>query len=479
MGVYKKAIITEAGEALTARAVSGEAAIQFSHTKTSAHTYPDGTNLKKLTDLQEVKQTVIPSNIQIANDTLIIIRSMFDNSKITQEYLIQNVGIYASDGETEILFAICQATAPDQMPAFNGVAPSSFIYNVQISIAQAEELSISVNTAGAATVQDVLDLERKMEEKKLDSSGGDASNTVVSVEETASSDDKYPEINGKGSMKSTLGKLYRWVNSLKTDKVDSIGGDTADTLVSAFDASSDSFPVPVAKEKARTRWGKMKKFTEDFKNWMTGVCLIGQIVNNCVTDRNDLPLSAAQGKVLMDLYTVLNTNLTMKITSGSMTEIIDSLPVGKYSGYYSSGAADTPSNYGTFEAVVMNSSTATITAVDTSSGENYTKIKTSNTWKNWEKDITNSNLNGTGSSTVSHRTNAGGGWSSAKPSIVLEGTKGADEVIILSTMTVKDGKWHIAASQKDNLLRFRYISDSGNLVSQFSLGPDKKSAVWS
>ena len=96
------------------------------------------------------------------------------------------------------------------------------------------------------------------------------------------------------------------------NKVDSIGGDTADTLVSAFDASSDSFPVPAAKEKARTRWGKMKKFTEDFRNWMTGVCLIGQIVNNCVTDRTDLPLSAAQGKVLMDLYTVLNTKLINK-----------------------------------------------------------------------------------------------------------------------------------------------------------------------
>lgn len=33
----------------------------------------------------------------------------------------------------------------------------------------------------------------------------------------------------------------------------------------------------------------------------------GQVVNNCVTDNASLPLSAAQGKVLMDLYTVLNT----------------------------------------------------------------------------------------------------------------------------------------------------------------------------
>ena len=93
-------------------------------------------------------------------------------------------------------------------------------------------------------------------------------------------------------------------------KVDSIGGDTAETVVSAFETSSESFPVPAAKEKAKTRWGKIKKFGEDFRAWMTGVCLLGHIVNNCVTNNPNLPLSAAQGKALMDLYTVLNTKLT-------------------------------------------------------------------------------------------------------------------------------------------------------------------------
>ena len=92
-------------------------------------------------------------------------------------------------------------------------------------------------------------------------------------------------------------------------KVDSSGGDTAETVVSAFEASSEEFPVPAAKEKAKTRWGKAKKFCEDFRAWMTGVCLLGHIVNNCVTNNPNLPLSAAQGKVLMDLYTVLNTKL--------------------------------------------------------------------------------------------------------------------------------------------------------------------------
>lgn len=35
----------------------------------------------------------------------------------------------------------------------------------------------------------------------------------------------------------------------------------------------------------------------------------GQIVNNCVTDNAGLPLSAAQGKVLKDLYTQLYSDL--------------------------------------------------------------------------------------------------------------------------------------------------------------------------
>lgn len=162
--------------------------------------------------------------------------------------------------------------------------------------------------------------------KLVHNDGGDISKTISSVTEP-SDDVKYPEIpSSNGVVNIILGNLTRWVKSLKLDKVDSIGGDTADTLVSAFDASSDSFPVPAAKEKARTRWGKMKKFTEDFKNWMTGVCLIGQIVNNCVTDRTDLPLSAAQGKVLMDLYTVLNTKAakTDKINTFTEQQYLDS-----------------------------------------------------------------------------------------------------------------------------------------------------------
>lgn len=251
MGVYKKAIITDAGEALRARAVAGEASMQFSHAKTSTYVYPDGTDLTKLTDLQEIRQTVIPSNVQIANDTLISVRSLFGNEQINEAYLIQNVGVYATDGENEILFAVCQAITPDQMPAYDGVAPSSFIYNVQLTVSQATQISLVVNTAGTATTQDVLELEQK-------------------------------KVNGNG-------------------------GDISETVIAATEESQVEYPVPAAGDSAKTVLGKVQKFFADIRNWMKGVCLLGQIVNNCVTDNAKLPLSAAQGKILMDLYNVLNT----------------------------------------------------------------------------------------------------------------------------------------------------------------------------
>lgn len=90
-------------------------------------------------------------------------------------------------------------------------------------------------------------------------------------------------------------------------KADASGGDISETVITTTEESADEYPVPAAGDNAKTVLGKVQKFFGDLRNWMTGVCLLGQIVNNCVTDNAKLPLSAAQGKALMDLYNVLNT----------------------------------------------------------------------------------------------------------------------------------------------------------------------------
>lgn len=78
-----------------------------------------------------------------------------------------------------------------------------------------------------------------------------------------------------------------------------------------FEDYSGSTPVPdaaTAINNIRSK-GKLSTILSNMKAAFKGACLIGQIVNNCVTNNAKLPLSAAQGKALMDLYTQLNSDL--------------------------------------------------------------------------------------------------------------------------------------------------------------------------
>lgn len=252
MGQYKKSTLTAAGERLVAQAIGGEIKLNITKVKTSNHQYPDGTNFKSLVDMDGIVQTMVGPKTAVYNDTLIQTRALFSNEEVKETYYIHNIGLYAMDGSEEVLFSISSATTPDEMPKYDGVAPTTCIYNIQNTISETSSVSLTINPAGYASIADIMELDEK-----------------------------------------------------KVDKT----GDISETTINALDepATDVQFPVPVAGESTKTFLGKVKKFFEDTKNWMTGVCLIGQIVNNCVTNNAKLPLSAAQGKVLMDLYTVLNT----------------------------------------------------------------------------------------------------------------------------------------------------------------------------
>ena len=104
------------------------------------------------------------------------------------------------------------------------------------------------------------------------------------------------------------------------EKASSSGGSISDMTVKTLDEStSESYPIPGAGETTKTFLGKVRKYLSNLSNWMTGVCLLGSIVNNCVTNNPNLPLSAAQGKALMDLYNVLNTKRNIEDISKKFT----------------------------------------------------------------------------------------------------------------------------------------------------------------
>lgn len=89
---------------------------------------------------------MLPADARVADGTLVNVRAMFGNENILSPYMIQNIGLYAMDGEREILFAVSQAQVPDQVPAYNGVAPSSFIFNLCLAVAQAAEIRVTVGS---------------------------------------------------------------------------------------------------------------------------------------------------------------------------------------------------------------------------------------------------------------------------------------------------------------------------------------------
>ena len=91
--------------------------------------------------------------------------------------------------------------------------------------------------------------------------------------------------------------------------------------------------------------GKLGTLLSNIKAAFKGACLIGHIVNNCVTDNAGLPLSAAQGKVLKDLYTQLYSDLSNFVVARQISADV-TIPNGSpYSTSTHDITCDIPSGY--------------------------------------------------------------------------------------------------------------------------------------
>lgn len=267
MGAYKAAVVTAGGQNLIAQALADNKALEFTSAKTSSHIYPSGTNIAGLTELQDVEQSTVPFASQELHGNIAQVSVRFDNDGVAQQYQINTIGLYAKvEGGEEALFSVIQAVTPDEMPVQSEVSPSAFIYNIQHTVQNAAQITIVVNPAGTATVQDIYNIENPA----FDDSGA--------VEGITG----FPDFLGTVTSKMNLFQFFR-----------------------------------------------------NLKAGMKFVLHAGQVVNNCMSDAADLPLAAAQGKALMELYTKLNsdfagTNVKQYINLSNEEEIEQQIV--KYSG---------------------------------------------------------------------------------------------------------------------------------------------------
>lgn len=360
MGVYRAAIVTENGQNLIAQALANEKPLIFTSAKTSSYSYPVGTDVPALTGLQDVVQSVLPFDSKVLGGNVAQVSVRFDNDGVDQTYRIETIGLYAKiEGGAETLFSVTQATTPDEIPVQSDISPSAYIYNIQHTVQNASQITLTVNPAGTATVQDIMDIES-------------------------------PEFDDSGTVEGI-----------------------------------SSFPSFLEAMKSKMN------FFQFFRNLKAGLQFVlhaGQIVNNCVTDNAGLPLSAAQGKVLKDLYTQLysdlnTTNNNLSNSGIPIVKKITDLYSIKTSGfyYYDAGATNAPlsSRGGMIIANYLSDSWISLIVVPYASSKIYTNTKYNNTWVGWAESATKDDLPniftaqlGTSNLEGNHATTIKGLWNS-------------------------------------------------------------------
>lgn len=154
MGTYNSAVITNGGQSMIAQAVAG-ASLEFTTIKTSSYAYPAGTNLATLTTISGIKQSKDITGATVYNSRVIKISAAVDNTGISTAYTINTIGIYAKVGSAaEALFAVVTASAADTMPAYDS-KPYSYIYEVNLTMQNAVNVTVTVNSAGLVNVSDL------------------------------------------------------------------------------------------------------------------------------------------------------------------------------------------------------------------------------------------------------------------------------------------------------------------------------------
>ena len=248
--MFYKAVITSKGLALDAKIKAGQTTAAFTRVKLGDGTYDGQEELKEATDLKNTRNEFGISSIKVIDENTVRIRIVTNNSNLNSGYYISELALFATDpDEGEILYSISLGVPEkmDYQPSEAEMFNATATIDILTSISDAETANIQTGTGAAASAEDLAELETRMEGIET------------------------PEFDASGTVEGITGKT---------------------TLLASFVTR-----MPLVKF--------MRNVVAGFKL----VLYAGQVVNNCVTDNASLPLSAAQGKVLMDLYTVLNTNL--------------------------------------------------------------------------------------------------------------------------------------------------------------------------
>lgn len=170
MGDFKSAVITQKGQNLLAKVISGNTVFNFTKIATTDNDN-SAEDLASLTEIGTIRQHTPISAIVKQNNSNVKISAAFYNRTLTQGYYVKTIGLYATDpDEGEILYSVSVAdesmATADWMPPFNGIGVSSLEVNLVTAVSNASSVSVDVDPSALATVTQVRDIQEQVDTLK-------------------------------------------------------------------------------------------------------------------------------------------------------------------------------------------------------------------------------------------------------------------------------------------------------------------------
>ena len=175
MAIFKDTTITDNGRALIANALGNNKQITFTRMVTSSKVYSDTTDISKLINIDEIKQTVNLSRVS-QEGTKVRLNAIFTNASVNSAYKIETIGLYGKiDSGNEILYSVTRAAEADTMPATNGINLATVEIDLITEINNSNGATMVINPSTLATLstlQDYIKQEEKMNWMGTDGYGG-------------------------------------------------------------------------------------------------------------------------------------------------------------------------------------------------------------------------------------------------------------------------------------------------------------------
>ncbi|KID43801.1 hypothetical protein LbDm2_1306 [Levilactobacillus brevis] len=150
--------LTEAGRSLATGTLGGLDKIQFTRSVASSHDYSamPVNDLKKLTSIEDVQQTVDYSRIIKKDDTTLTMRVDFPSKDVTTAYSLYTVGFYARpENGDEILYGVLPSSLPDYIAAYDGKSNLNDSFQTDTTVSDADNVLITVSQAGSLNEADL------------------------------------------------------------------------------------------------------------------------------------------------------------------------------------------------------------------------------------------------------------------------------------------------------------------------------------